>query len=1136
MPLIINKLFKPFHFAWFILICSIMLRCGSPDNLYQEVEIIEEPEAGKKHATDILKDTPVEVADGLKVSLWASDSLAPDPIAMSIDDEGKVYLTRTNRQKNSEFDIRGYFDWITSSISLQSVEDRRKFLRKTFNSSQSEENSWLKDLNRDGIHDWLDLRVEKDEVWRLEDRNQDGIADVSTRILSDFNDEVTDVAGGLLVRDNELFLAIAPDLWRIQDTDGDGQLDTKESISHGYAVHIGFGGHGMSGVKQGPDGKIYWGIGDIGSNIISKDGKAFKYPNQGVLVRANPDGSDFEVFAAGLRNTHEFAFDEYGNIIGCDNDGDHPGESERLVYIVEGSDAGWRTNWQFGKYTDPKNNKYKVWMDEKLFVPRWKGQAAYIIPPIQNFHNGPTGMVYNPGTALGSQWRNKFFVVEFVGTPSRSPLWAFDLKTSGASFELNKEEKVFSGILPTGIHFGPDGALYVADWINGWGTKNYGRVWRLDVTNDKDDLADLRDQTKALMVLDYKQESIERLYELLFFEDLRIRQKAQFELVERGTGGKDAFVKAINQKENQLARIHGIWGIGQMTRTKGENSEELLTLLDDSDPEIIAQTSKIIGEVKLNTANEKLLTLLEHDNDRVKFFAAQALGNNEFSAANQSLVNMILANDDKDVYLRHAGVLALSKIGDVDFISGLSTHESTAARMAGVLALRRLRHENVVKFLNDQNEYIMAEAARAIHDDWSIDKVMPQLAALLANDEIKAETIIRRAISAASRVGTNKEIDLLIGYVQKDNIDPALRNEALSVLGNWSDPSVFDRVDGRYRGPVTRDDAYVISSITPLIAQNLQSKNDEKVIGITEAITRLDITDYTDQQVELAKSHSSPDVRSKMAKSLFALGYVDIASIVDNALNDNDEKVRITALGLVKNLELSQEQFTAMIKPVFEKGTVGEQQQLLENMGSMPLSITESAFNKLIGQWIAKKLDADITLDLIEAVESSESVSLISKIEPFKPKGETTEDYLDVLYGGDANKGRSIFMWYSNAQCVRCHAVEDRPGTVGPSLYGISNRLSRKQLLEAMIEPSARLAPGYGSVVLNLTDGSRVSGILMAEHKEELIIKTSEAEPLEIPTKRISKRTNVPSGMPPMGSVLSRREIRDLVAYLSTLK
>ena len=485
------------------------------------------------------------VADGLKLSLWATDSLAPDPIAMDVDNEGRIYITRSNRNKNSEFDIRGHRDWMTASIGLQSVADRRAFLRETFAPEKSKENQWFPDLNNDSIHDWQDLAVQKDEVWMMEDSDGDGIADVSTQILNDFNDEINDVAGALLVRDEDVFVGIGPDMYRLKDTNGDKILDEKTSIATGFAVHIGFGGHGMSGATQGPDGKIYWGIGDIGANITTVDGVNHKYPNQGVIVRSNPDGSNFEIFARGLRNTHEFVFDAYGNIISSDNDGDHKGESERLVHIVEGSDAGWRANWQYGKYTDPNNNGYNVWMDEKLYVPRWEGQAAYIIPPIQNFHNGPTGMLYNPGTALGKKWLDKFFLVEFVGDPSRSHIWSFDLKPKGASFELGSDESILTGVLPTGIAFGPDGALYLADWINGWGSKDFGRVWKLDVTETENDLVQQRLETQRLMTHNFRDDDTENLIKLLSYEDMRIRLKAQFELANRTFWGYRAMEKAI---------------------------------------------------------------------------------------------------------------------------------------------------------------------------------------------------------------------------------------------------------------------------------------------------------------------------------------------------------------------------------------------------------------------------------------------------------------------------------------------------------------------------------------------------------------------------------------------------------------
>ena len=92
----------------------------------------EDPSQGAVKAQEIRKNTAIQLADGLTISLWASDSLAPDPVAMSIDDEGRVYLTRTNRQKNSEFDIRGHRDWMIASRGLQSVEERRALLKTTF--------------------------------------------------------------------------------------------------------------------------------------------------------------------------------------------------------------------------------------------------------------------------------------------------------------------------------------------------------------------------------------------------------------------------------------------------------------------------------------------------------------------------------------------------------------------------------------------------------------------------------------------------------------------------------------------------------------------------------------------------------------------------------------------------------------------------------------------------------------------------------------------------------------------------------------------------------------------------------------------------------------------------------------------
>lgn len=1125
-------------FLYLLFITSCIVSCKQePKKTQEPLLVIKEDSLNvESRFKEIRENTPVQIADGLTLSLWASDSLAPDPVAMSIDDYGNVYLTRTNRQKNSEFDIRGFRHWMTPSISLQTVEDRRTFLRETFATEKSDENKWLKDLNKDSIHDWQDLTVEKDEVWKLEDRNGNGTAEIATRILQDFNEEVSDVAGAILIRKEDMFVGIAPDMWRITDEDGDGIMTDKTSISHGYGIHIGFGGHGMSGAIEGPDGRIYWGIGDIGANITTADGKNYNYANEGVIVRSDPDGGNFEVFAAGLRNTHEFVFDEYGNIISSDNDGDHRGESERLVHIVEGSDAGWRSNWQYGKYTDPKNNGYNVWMDEKLYIPHWEGQAAYIIPPIMNFHNGPTGMAYNPGTALGKEWQNKFFLVEFVGNPSRSHIWSFDLKPKGASFDLKSEQDVLSGILPTGIRFAPDGALYVADWINGWNTKNYGRVWKLDVADNKNDLKTERKETERLMTLIYEDQKVDELSRLLSYPDMRIRQKAQFELVNRDKKGLKALIAATDQKENQMARIHGIWGIGQLARVKLEQGASLIHLLEDSDAEIVAQAAKTLGDIKFTEAGQKLIPLLQHKNARVRFYAAEALGRIREKSAVDALLAMLKENDDQDLYLRHAGVLALSRIGEVAPIVALAGNENRSLRLAAVLVLRRLKNDQIALFLKDKDEYIVTEAGRAINDDLSIESALPALANLLSEERFTSEPLLRRSINAALRVGGEKELDQLIQFAKRPDVSNTLKSEALATIGTWASPSVLDRVDGRNRGEIKRDTNLVRQKIEKYIPNFLADKDPDMLVAAAKTLSTLNITDHNAQLATIMKGHKSPKVRAAMLSALGELNYGRMEEAMMIGMQDQDQTVRTVALGLVTGLEIPKERLNSIVAPIFKSGTLTEQQKMLSVLGEMPLEKNKEVLLSLLKQAQSNKLPNGLILDLTEAVEATGSEELIAELGKLKSEGEGLDAFKGTLDGGNRWAGYQYFNNNSAGQCVRCHTVGGQGGTVGPSLDNIGNILTREQILESLINPSARLAPGYGMVTITFKDGHVITGILEKETKDQLILRTSDAEPLIVASSRIAQRQNIASGMPPMGTIMSKREIRDMVEFLANMQ
>jgi putative heme-binding domain-containing protein len=1106
---------------------------GPKDKRIKQID----PQQAAQLAKTIESSVSPKLANGLTLKLWGGDSLVADPVAIDVDDEGRLYYTRTNRQKNSEFDIRSHEDWEIGSISLKNIEEKRAFLHKVLSPENSDKNQWLADLNKDGSHDWKDMTIEKENVYRLEDTSGDGVADFSQLVVDDFNDEVTDVAGAVLKHGDDLFVAVAPDLWRIKDKNGDGLADEKTSISHGYGIHVGFGGHGMSGIEVGPEGKIYWQIGDIGFSGEGADGQKWEHPNSGVIVRANPDGSDFEVFAYGNRNTHEFVFDQYGNLISEDNDGDHAGEKERIVYITNGSDTGWRTNWQFGKYKDPDNNTYKVWMEENMYKPRFPGQAAYITPCIANFVSGPTGMLYNPGTALNSEWNNTFFIGEFVGNPSRSGIHAFKLNPKGATFELGEHQSIMSGILATGIDFGPDGAMYIADWLDGWNTKDHGRIWKLDVSEGAG--SEQRKETQRILASDFRSYKPAGLSALLKNADMRVRQKAQFELATRGIDGIAVFEENLNQKANQLARVHSIWGISQFARKEEKHARLLIPFLEDKDPEIRAQAAKWLGDVRYENAGEALLPLLKDPYSRARFFAAEALGRIAYGAAIDPIIELLRTNNDEDAYIRHAGSLALARIGKPDRVVALAKDPSRALRIAAVVTLRRMRHPGIASFLNDGDEYIVTEAARAIHDDLSIEEALPALGDVLNNKKYSNEALIRRAISANLRVGTDHAMENLINYSGQPARPSEMRVEAIDALSTWPKPSVLDRVDGRFRGEVKRDAQTVKSKLySPLV--RLTEDNQQAVrVSAVRAIGKLNISSAAPALLARLKSDHDAEVRGEALKALAQVKDSQTDEGIKLALADKDKSVRVVALDLLGQTEMQKDMMVTLLTEVINTKTTEEKQAALLTLGSLPVENSGKALEVLLDKMAAGKLPLEIHLELTEAIDSTDSAPLKNRYKEITTRlapDSLKAAYEGVLAGGDAGRGRDLFFRNQTAQCVRCHSINDYGGNAGPRLNGVAARLTPEQILESLINPGARIAQGFGVVTVGLNNGKTVAGILQQEKGEEIVLKAGDKPDTVIRKDNILTQTHPASSMPPMGYLLTKREIRDVVSFLSTLK
>ena len=413
-----------------------------------------------------------------------------------------------------------------------------------------------------------------------------------------------------------------------------------------------------------------------------------------------------------------------------------------------------------------------------------------------------------------------------------------------------------------------------------------------------------------------------------------------------------------------------------------------------------------------------MIPLLTHKNSRVKFYAAQALGRIKDESAINGLIRLLAENNDEDVYLRHAAVLSLSRIGVQAPITNLRSSPDRSLRIAAVLVLRRWSHPDLRYFLTDEDDYIALEAARAINDDWSVIEALPALASLLNNTQLTSEALGRRAINAASRLGTLKTLELLIQFAQRDDIPLKLKVESIDALSHWAEPSLLDRVDGRYRGYQKRDLELLKRYLRPMMSHmDIKNKMEVKVelirmfaeVGERSALQKIH---------ELLRSDNDAQVRATALRALGQLNYQELNQVVMQGMTDKSSLVRSEAIRLLTQVTLDKDRFEDTMKSVLKEGTIAEQQQLLKVLGKLDTLVTQSLIEGLIAKMGNNNLDPSLYLDLTEAVAKTQSGYLNAHLMTLST--DKLSDYNEVMYGGSIANGRDYFYGGSAGQCVSC--------------------------------------------------------------------------------------------------------------------
>jgi quinoprotein glucose dehydrogenase len=1084
---------------------AFVLAADNPAPKDESASIAKASDAGEKAMARF------QLAPGLQVSLFAAEPDVVNPVAINTDEHGRWYVVETFRLHAGVTDIRGIMSWLDEDLACKTVEDRLAMHKRHVGEK------------------FKDMSVHGDRVHLLEDRDGDGKVDYSTIFADGFNAPADGLAASVLPRKGNVWLTDLPNLWLLKDTHGDGRADVKKSLQYGYGVRVGFLGHDLHGLRFGPDGKLYFSIGDRGLNVKTERGPV-TCTETGAVLRCNPDGTELELFATGLRNPQDLSFDQYGNLFTGDNNCDH-GDPARWVYVVEGSDNGWRVGYQHMSNAGPWNN-------EKLWAVVGESKAAYLVPPIAHIAAGPSGLAYYPGTGLPEKYNEHFLLVDFRGGTG-SGIHSFKMQPHGAGFDLVDRGHFIWEILATDVKFGVDGGAYVADWVAGWGMPMKGRIYR--VFNPEIAKSPLVLETKKLIGEGMERRSNDELAKLLGHADIRIRQEAQFELADRGEASIAILAQTAKANDSQLARIHAIWALGQIGRKSSAAYEPLLALQADRDSEICAQAAKVLGEGKVDAAYEGLVRQLSDAEARPKFFAAIALGKLGRQQAIKPILEMLRINDDKDPYLRHAGVLSLARIGDVTaFRKSMADLTPTlgelspAIKLAVLLALRRMEGPEVAGFLGNSDPAIVLEAARAINDV-PINAAMPDLARLIKEKDL-AIPVWKRVLNAHFRLGEVDNAVALATFAARGDVPDSMRVEALSMLAEWARPSGRDRVVGLWRPIPPRDQTVAQNALLPILATVLKSPSDSVRIATLKLVEKFGTPDPV-AIFELAVGRASNDVRAAALLAMAAQNDLRLHEALRVAMIEGRGNLRREAI----RLQVKLPDAAARLEAVLDTGSVADHQAVL---GALAL-VDSPAGNEVVSRWMDKllagKLPAEVQLDLLETAAKNRSTAVREKLKQFEArrrKDDPLANYRETLLGGDAQLGKRIFKDRADVSCIRCHKVDtDEAIVVGPDLRGLSTRKDREYILESIVFPNKQISPGFENVIVKVKAGKTYSGMVKADTETELTIDIPDKGTVVVKKSDLISRQRAPSSMPEeLIGALSKRDLRDLVEFLATLK
>lgn len=948
-----------------------------------------------------------------------------------------------------------------------------------------------------------------DYIKILIDKDHDGKVDEVKKFAEGFNS-----IQGMVWRDNELWVANAPDLTVLVDTDGDDVADIYRVVYRGLNTLR----HGLHGLNWAPDGKLYMSYGNTRSgdhapqvirdlqninsdepdlNPYNKDytvdtyEKGYrtmkKHETEGAILRCDRKGKNLELFSRGLRNPWDITFDTEFNWLGTDND---PGpQHDRIFMPIE-----------LGHYT--MRHPYKF---------DWNGKHEAIAPVAALFptvSGSGTGVIFVQNDYFGEQHKGRYFIADWTN----KSIFSYKYKWEGAHQSLDGElEKIIDGgntnggdlgfkggkgvslFRPTDIEIGPAGDLYIAGWGSVYGTeyvrgtdwdgkensKYQGRIFRLHNTT--------KPYSTKGWSMEKRSKPIAQWTFAEVMEDMGShlpvwRTNAQDEMVRRGLKVKDQLTSELNS--GKLSTAATTWTIWALAHIERENQGDY---------------KNIIAYAKGEKADLN-----------IQIQAVRALGLFKVSAAQPVFVEVLKSEQPR---LRHAALLGLQKVGfgsyTDEIFASLSKETDRVCNYTAFQVVRRVFSVDERKqFYSSQQGNVKKILELSLMEDKALkngenDNSGPELQVSLSEVNWRESTKVTL---------NDKDFGGKLHYTL-DGSKPDSKSPQYKKPFTVSESAVLKVrafAKGKAKSEIMTFELKKISDSewkNRLFAFDLKESSKADYVIKNEALQN-GVEVYSDRKFTYS------DVPAKLSGS----------SIIQTA--NNDKKVKDKEF-LEFSINIPAEVYIAWDK----RNKSAEWLTSKFKKTDLKVKLSDGTeFNLFKAEFPAGRV-------VLGGNEGSSQSSMYQVFLKKVSKGDVTQNKIkDLIAKADTKLGQEIF--FGRGTCFACHKIGDKGIAIGPDLQGINKRRDVDYVIKSIVDPNAYIVEGYQQTVLTMKDGSQLFGMVQEETGEQIVLFLPTGQKKVVKVSEIKKKEDNPnSGMPSsFVHTLSAKDIADLSAWIMTLK